>query len=98
MKKAISFLLLTLLSAETFSAPRLIAEAETNAPVRLLISLSESVSRISPENAGNFILFSAMFTMNPQASVMNMDHPFRCALLLDPEDPQPMPSRCFPFH
>ena len=90
MKKAISFFLLTFLSAELFSAPRLIAEAETNAPIRLLTSLSEFVSRISPENAGNFILFSAMFTMNPQASVMNMNHPFRCALL-NPEDPQQMP-------
>ena len=91
MKKAFSFFLLTLLSVELFSAPRLISKAETNAPIRLLTSLSEFVSRISPENAGNFILLSAMFTMNPQASVMNMNHPFRCALILDSEDPQPMP-------
>ena len=91
MKKTLSFLLLTLLSIELFSAPKLIAEAETNAPVRLLTSLAEFISRISPENAGNFILFSAMFTMNPQSSAVNMDHPFRCALMRSEGQPMPFP-------
>lgn len=87
MMKHVLCLLLIFLAAQLVSAPKLVAEAEINQPELFLTRLSEFVSRIDPENAGNFILLSAMFAMRPGESPLNMDQPVRCALILpSPEE------------